>query len=369
MRSAPPEDISLGPGRSPPAVGWNGTHFGIAWIEDRDGEPAVMFVRVAEDGSRAGAPVRVSERGFRAEAPTLAWNGESWSVVYEGGVRTLGDLYEARVTVRGIAVGRPWRITRGLREDYQPTVVSAGRGYGIAWVAREGDARWSLYAAALPRWDLAEISPTRLLNTGVTLSEPRMVWTGRAWAVTALTSTREVLAVALSRMEADGTPRGVVTHPSGDRIGGTDTAGRYDLGWDGTAFGVVWTELRDGLPGVFYRRVGTHGGALGPETSLVRELTDGGDVAVSTVSWPVVERIGDGVLAVAMVIEQNGHHRVWIRTLDATGIRPGHIELQDSDGSAGTPALVWSGRALGVATSTARGVSFHRVSVGPCTAP
>lgn len=358
LRSAPPEDISLGPGRSPPVLAWNGTYYGIAWVEDRDGEPAVMFVRVGEDGSRQGTAVRVSERGFRAAAPSLAWNGASWSLLFEGGVGSLGDLYQARVDARGIAVGRPWRITRGAREDYQPTLASAGRGYGLAWVSRQVDGRWSLYAAALPRWDAAEVPPTQLLNTSVTLASPRMVWTGHAWAATVLTAGREVLAVDLARMEPDGTPRGTVTRASSDRLGGVDTVGRYAVAWDGTAFGVAWSELRDGLPQVLLRRVGAHGETVTHEVSVSQEAQGAG--------WPAVERVGDGVLAVAMQVDREGNPRVWIRTVDALGVRPGHIEIQDTNGGAATPALAWTGRALGVATATSRGVNFHRVTVGPC---
>src|SRR5437868_3725259 len=49
-RSAPPEDLSVGPDRGPPVVAWNGSQFGVAWTERRDGEQVVMFVRVREDG-------------------------------------------------------------------------------------------------------------------------------------------------------------------------------------------------------------------------------------------------------------------------------------------------------------------------------
>jgi hypothetical protein len=361
LRAAPPEDLSVGEGRADVTLAWNGAHFGAAWVEPIDDERVVMFVRVSPEGRRMGSPLRVSERGFKAARPSLAWNGVSWSLVFEGGIRTMGDIYQARVDARGSAVGRPWRMTRGDREDTEPVFVNTGQGFGLAWISREFDGRYTLYGEVLNRWDAPLAPPTPLLNTSVTLSATRLLWTGQAWALSALSSRRnEVLAVSFTRMEADGTPRGILKHPTPDRIGSVDTSRRYDLAWDGVSFGAAWSELRDGANRVYFRRVTPRGNFTGDEI----EVSHG----ASNADEPALTRAREGLFVLALrVVEPDGSSRVWVRTIDPSDrVQEAQVELQAADGHAGAPALVSSNGALGVAAIDRRGLTFHLVSLGSC---
>lgn len=361
LSADPPEDLTLGEGRSRAAVAWNGTHFGVVWTETREGEDRVMFVRVGADGARLGSPVQVSERGYRAVTPSLAWNGASWSVVYVGGINALGDLFQARVDPRGIPAGRPWRITRGDRDDAEPVLVGSGPGYGLAWVATEFDRRHTLYTQAFRSWDAREVPPTRVLNTSVGLSAPRLVWTGSAWAVLVLAAQRDAIGVDMARVESDGRLRASARRVTPGQLGGAEFDRRYAVAWDGAHFAVAWSEQRDGRTAVHLVRADLRGDRIGDEQTLSDPDASG--------SVPALESIGDAEVVAAYEHEREGVSRVRLRALGADGwIQPGHVELQGVDGRAGSPAMVWSAAALGVVTTTPRGITFHRVSVGPCAA-
>jgi len=360
-RVSAPEDIALSTTVGAPRLAWNGAHFGLVWTETIDEEDVVRFVRADPDGARLGLPLRVSERRFLAANPALTWNGDSWSVVFAGGVGVMGDIYQARVDARGSAVGRPWRMTRGPEHDLEPEFFATGQGFGLAWTTLEPSGRWSMYAEALNRWDAPLAPPTQLFNTSFRLLSPRLLWTGSAWAVAFLSARREVSGVHLARMEATGLPRGSVQRVTPDRIAGTETAHRYDIAWDGRTFALVWSELRDGTPQLFFRRLTARGNPSGPVVSL--------RVGDEQSENPSLAHLGDGDFALAEQVVRDGFPRVRVRTLHADGrIQTEGVELRGIDGAAARPALIYNGTVLGLATRSQRGLAFHIVHLGPCAA-
>lgn len=361
LRAAPPEVLVEGAEIGGVAVAWNGTHFGIAWGDRIDGERAVRFVRVRADGSRLGSPLRVSELHTEAESPSLTWNGTSWVVVWSGGLRDVGDIFQGRVDPRGSAAGRPWRMTRGeARRDLEPRILSTGQGFGLAWVARESSGRWSLYGQALDRFDAPRAFPARLLDTSVSLGETTLVWTGTHWGVAALASRREVLAVDFARMDPRGFAHGTITRLTAPAIGGVDPRGRYALVWDGARYAVAWSEVRDGASHVYFR----HADARGRLDETQIDLRDDAESAEA----PALEGIGDGVVVAAWQVSRDGRTRLRVKTLSGDGrAQEDPVEIQDHDGRAGRPYLAAGGDALAVVSATSRALTFHRVALGPCT--
>ncbi len=361
QRAARGLDLAVTPGCTRASVAWNGTHYGVAWQQASPQGTSVWFVRVDAAGGRAGAAVQVSEDGFRVGYPAVVWNGANWSVLFDAAWGDgEGDVHQARVDVRGATVSAPWRMTRGPRDDVATAIASNGQGFGLAWVAREDNGRRHvLYGMSLDRWDAPRGQAVRLVDTALTLGAPTVTWTGEEWAFTAVSARGEARAVDFMRLAPDGLPRGVMRHLSPDRIGGVDLEGRHAIAWDGRAFGVVWSELRDGATHVFFRRVSPRGNPLGPDV----RVSDG----AASADDPALAAVAPGAFALAMRVERDGIGRVWVRALAADGsFHPAGSELQGPDGTAAAPAMAFDGRGLGVATVSRRGVAFHRVELGPC---
>ncbi len=363
LRATPAVAVASGDGFGRAVIAWSGTQYGIAWYRRESADAWIGFARVTSDGTPGATPARVTERGFTPSSPSLLWNGMSWSIVFEGGFgQDHGDIYQARVDARGTAVGSPWRMTRGVRDDLDPFLGARPQGFAFTWIAREDHDRSVLYGQLLDRWDAPRSLAVRLLDTTATLASPKAVWTGTQWAFTCISARSEVQAVDLARLDEHGLPTGTLRHASPDRIGGVETSSRYDIAWGGGSFGVVWSELREGATQVFFRQVSARGNALGPDVCVSEGAPSAGE--------PVIARVSEGVFAVAMRVEHEGLSRVWVRTVDANGLfQRGRVELQGADGQAGTPSVVFDGDALGVATATRTGVTFHRVTIGNCIAP
>lgn len=360
LRSDAPTEVSRGadPGRL--RVAWNGEHWAVVWSEVIDDEPAVFFARVDADGQRPRPPLRVSERRTHGSGPSVIWNRTAWSVFFTGGVREVGDIYQARVTSRGSAVGRPWRMTRGARLDLDPVVATNESATGLVWVAQEEGGRWSVYGEALDRWDRPTIPLTiPMRNSSLTLGPAELVWTGQEWGTAYVTMGREVLGVEIARMDRTGYPHGSVQRVTGDRIGDVSADRRFAIAWSGQRYGLAWTELRDGERRLLFRWVSARGNPLSEPRHVGLDR--------DTASAPALAAVGDGELLLAWESEREGDRRVAVTLLDADGVPQREpMTLRGVEGTAAAPALAPSTDAVGVATRSTRGISFHRVTVGRC---
>ena len=359
LRADAPAEVSRGadPGRM--RIAWNGEHWAVVWSEVIDDEPAVFFARLDADGRRPRPPLRVSERRTYASAPAVCWNRTGWSVFFTGGLREVGDIYQARVTSRGSAVGRPWRMTRGDRLDLDPAVATSSNATGLVWTARDADQRWSLYGEVLDQWDRPSAPLTLMRNSSLALGPTELTWTGREWAAAYVTAGREVFGIELARLDAVGRMHGSVQRMTDTRIGDVSNEGRFAIAWNGQRYGLAWSELRDGERQLFFRWVSAHGNAMGEARRI------GIESEVS--SAPALISVNDGTLVMAWESEREGDRRVAVAVLDEEGTPQREpVTLRGVEGVATQPTLAVSADAVGVATRSSRGISFHRITLGNC---
>ena len=142
-------------------------------------------------------------------------------------------------------------------------------------------------------------------------------------------------------------------------LGGTDLAARFGVAWDGAHYGVAWDEIRDGAPHVFFHSIGAR---LESSAQAVM-LSAPGEPSTS----PSLLSNVPGVFFAAWEVEHANESRVRVASFDSEGAPLGEpVIVQGHDGRARSPTLAGGDRALGLTTVTARGVSFHRVLLGPC---
>ncbi len=363
MRSFPPDELTLG---SAPEIGapvvWNGREWGVAWSEVVTDEPAVFFARVGRDGRRIGNPVRVSDRGYRGSTPALLWNHTQWLVAFSGGAGRLEEIWVGSVDARGTPVGRPHRVTARNRRDLGPSMAFDGRDAILVWSTVLPDSRNGVLALRMDRAGVQLDAPILVADRRERLGAAQVVWNGATWAAAWLVSRSEAIAVDMSRIEADvsrtrGYPARVTLGP----LGGTDQGARFGIAWDGARYALAWDEVRDGAPHVFFDTVSR---TLEPSGRSVM-LSPRGDSATA----PAIAALGPSTFLAAWEVERGRERHVQVATFDDLG-RPlgGRIEVQSNDGRASMPTLAVGDDAVGIATVSTRGVSFHRVPLGPCSA-
>jgi Putative metal-binding motif len=80
-----------------PSLAWTGTEFGLAWVDHRDGSPQIYFSRLDTRGLKNGADLRVSDQTPYTRAPVLRWNGSGFGLAWVDTRNGPTEIYFARL--------------------------------------------------------------------------------------------------------------------------------------------------------------------------------------------------------------------------------------------------------------------------------
>lgn len=296
-----------------PALVWNGSHFGVAWVGIHDDRFELWFARLGADGRRVGAPVRVTTSPTAKVIPSLAAVGDGWGLAWTD----LGEDdiagYFVRLSAEGRPVGQPEPVARdGV--NLAPRVVSNGREYALAWynvsvtsqmslhfgridangrrvggtsvaargflatgladLAWQGDAYGLAWSTYVPRDNKAETHFVGLGASGEAVARPvrvsqgsgqnggvALAWSGQHFGTVWEDSLSED--EASNRLAFAGvTPRSVAVA----RRDLTDRSALVlgpSLGWNGARHALAWTRLSESGPEVLLARLGADGAPVG----------------------------------------------------------------------------------------------------------
>jgi len=129
-----------------------------------------------------------------------------------------------------------------------------------------------------------------------------------------------------------------------------------------TGYSLAWDEVRDGTPHVFFKVANAwlDGKVHTVMLSAVEESTKA----------PALATIDADALGAAWEVERGANRHVQLNTFDPMGSPLGeNIEVQGHDGRAQTPVIALGRDAMGLATVSERGISFHHIPLGPCRPP
>lgn len=117
-----------------PSLVWNGTEYAIAWYDDRDGNTEIYFTRVSAEGIELGDDVRVTTDAARSEFPSLAWNGTGYGVAWNDTRDGSFRIYMVSLEASGARLGEDTLVSLGMTGiAASPRVVWDGAGYGAVW--------------------------------------------------------------------------------------------------------------------------------------------------------------------------------------------------------------------------------------------
>ena len=268
------------------------TGFGTVWQDKRDGPKGqIYFAGLTSQGVRISAnDIRVSNTNGTSSHPALAWNGQTWGLVYsEADNNVDSELWYRPLAANGQPTGTALRLTNAAGDSDWPDLVWTGAHYALAWEdLRTTGSKQDLY---------------------------------------------------FQRFDRNGT-----------RIGGevrvTNNAERQSspiLKWNGTSFALVWTDYRNaGNREIYFRRLAADGSALGPE---VRVTNDPGDSAWADMSWNDVDR----EWAIVWSDTRAGNAEIFFARFDDQGTRQGpDARLTTAANYSGYPSIDWNGFQYGV---------------------
>ena len=123
-----------------PSIAWSGKEFGVAWVDERHGDPEIYFARVKADGSGlVGKEQRVSNAPFESTLPVLVWNGASYGLAWQDSRRQYANIYFVRIDEQGRPDAAGPRAVAGTPAGaWAPTMAWDGKRFGLAWEDARG---------------------------------------------------------------------------------------------------------------------------------------------------------------------------------------------------------------------------------------
>ncbi len=253
-----PERVLSGPdaratGRPSPA--WTGARLAAAWADSRAGEAGIRLRLAAEDGTPDPAgEIRVAESPWRSDEPRLAWTGTRLALAWlDGGA---GAAREDRVRLvlldaYGTPLGPDRSLTGPLDAPRDLDLAATASGLAAAWIDRRAgrDNLRVLFLDAEGNPLGPEVSPAGDADSasGPSLA-PAGVELGIAWHDGALGGTEPAVGwLSAGSARLTGLVR-IGDHPAPSRSG--------SLAFAGSAYGLAWTDERDGNEEIYFARVG-----------------------------------------------------------------------------------------------------------------
>jgi hypothetical protein len=252
-----------------PALVWNGSGYGLAWIglQSGDADYQVYFARLDADGNMIGSPLKVSfvgqpETGSCA-APALAWNGSDYVVVWydtRNNATSGEDVFATAVGGDGSILGsgayHDIVICDASNSQVNPAVAwNTGLGaYEIVWEDFRNGANYDIWGRAFFEASGSPSPQRQLVATSNTMEYPALADSGNGLSMV-WTDYR------------DGNPETYFNQFHGDQLAGTDTNLSNNssfsidpmIVWTGAEFGVFWADNKTGYYEIYFQRVSADG--------------------------------------------------------------------------------------------------------------
>jgi hypothetical protein len=334
-----------------PSAAWDGSAYGVAWQDNRDGNYEIYFARVSPDGTVIVPATRVTNQASSSYRPTIAWTGSEYGIAWYDYRTTTTDIYFTRVGKDGAKLLADSPITSNAGGSYSPSLVWADVEYGVAWYDYR-DGNNEIYFARISVAGLKVGIDVRVTSDTASSIDPSLTWTGQmyglAWEDTRTTTSD----IYFANISATGTigPAAQIT---------TDAAASHypRLAWNGNEYGVAWQDTRTNPYSLYFARIYESGSKIG-EDIQIRNST--GLSCRPSLVWTGAE------YTVAWEENSYGNNDIFCVSLDSVGDRIGvERRMTARTSEERNPTLAVGGRGLGLFWRTAGvGYEIHFLGLG-----
>jgi hypothetical protein len=161
-----------------------GSEFGIVWHDQRDGNWEIYFTRVSSTGTKLIGDVRLTNNSAESHRASIAWNGSEYGIAWADNRDGNFEIYFTRVSSSGTKIGADIRITNAAGDSWWPWIVWNGTEYGVFWRDRR-DGNDEPYFCRISSAGVKDGSDVRI-NTDATLVDMRQIyaaWSGSEFGV------------------------------------------------------------------------------------------------------------------------------------------------------------------------------------------
>ncbi len=299
---------------SRPSLVASAVGYGIAWMDDRNGNTQIYFARLDAAGTKIGSDVRISSGAGPAAGAKLVWNGSEYAVVWLDSRGGSPQVYFARIDAAGAKIGADLAVTTSLGNAGGVGLAWSGSEYGVAFQDT------ALQFARVSSTGALTSGPSTVMSNAVIWVGDSIEWTGASWGI-GWVATGSML--SLTRLDATGAL-------VGSTLGiGTSMGDNVVLVWNGSGYGLVWVNVNT----MSFLRIDATGTALGAPVTLPGVTPRVPRLVWSGAGYGIVWGDVRGAAGEADFI-----------SLDATGTAlAGYQRLSDMAALSGGPSVAWSG--------------------------
>ena len=216
------------------AVAWTGSEYGIAWVDERSGVPAIWFTRMLTTGQKLGPDVLVAGGSFIHDFVDIAWTGCGYGIVWADFRNGLWDIYFSRVSPSGQPVINDKRVTFVSGYKWGPKLAWNGSEFGCAWEDHRGGTDGQIYFTELDQNGNKLVVETQITNPGAIAVSPSVAWSGREYGLTWTDVRSGVGETTFARVST-------AAIRMGPEVVLSETDQLYDprIAWTGSRYGVV----------------------------------------------------------------------------------------------------------------------------------
>ncbi|MBW2262989.1 MAG: putative metal-binding motif-containing protein [Deltaproteobacteria bacterium] len=315
---------------------WSGSEFGVAWVDARDGDQDIYFVRVTADGTKIGSDVNVTDTTEYTSEVSIAWTGSEYVACWEDQRGSNVNIYCRRIGEDGSLPGTDTLVTSTANVARFPAVAWAGSQAGVIWEDLRSSYR-DVYFHRLAADGSVTGSELRVTSYSANVYTPTLAWTGSEFGACWEDYRDSVSQIYCVRISASGTKIGSEANLS-------ETTGYSDypcMVWTGSEFGVSWNDNEIGNEEIYFARLGADGVKVGASTRLTSST---GSSEVPRLAWT-----GSGYVVSWTDDDTSDVRQAYVQHFNADASTLGsEVAVTSSTSNTYNPAIAWSGSVIGM---------------------
>ncbi len=342
------------------SMDWNGSEYGIVWEDNRhagitfDGDTEIYFARLDSEGERIGGEIRITSSNGSSSRPEIAWTGDRYGVTWfddrDGGE----EIYFALLDSLGGRLSADIRITSSAGESSQPSLVWDGSAFGIAWQDDRDYVQpsnyYEIYFARLDSSGTKIVQDSRITSIESIKGDPSIGYDGTDYGIVWEDNRDGNFEIYYARVDVDGIKQGSdtrITFADGDSV-------NPDIEWNGERYGLIWQDDRHkemsfqiGDDDIYYNDIDSIGDK-GDDDVLITNTTS--NSTNPNVAWGGRRSLQGvtGDWGVAFADDRDGNWEIYFTILNLDGSeKSDEARMTEAQNISDYPTIVWSGQDFG----------------------
>ena len=233
-----------------PSVAVSGNYVHVAWIDRRPGNQEIYYKRSTDNGANWGADTRLTNDADMSWFPSVAVSGSNVHMVWQDYRNNNYEVYYKRSQDNGATWGADTRLTNSAAWSWYPAAAVSGSSVHVVWFDST-PGNWEIYYKRSTDGGTTWGADTRLTNTPLGSTFPSVAASGSNVHVTWMDS----LGGRNHEIYYKRSPDGGATWSADVRLTNDPASSYYpSVAASGARVHVVWSDDRNGNYELYYKR-------------------------------------------------------------------------------------------------------------------